>query len=78
MTHRVNLTFVPIMAARLMLSLKKAVVQPAEPWSLDTMATTSEGRSLGGGASYHTQRTHGKLHETSQKPEVLDEEDVET
>ena len=76
MTRRVDLTFVPIMAARLMLSLKKAVVQPTEPWSLNTMATISEGRSLGGSASYHTQRTHGRLQETPQKPAALDEEDV--
>jgi len=61
-----------------MLSLKKAVVQPTEPWSLDTMATVSEGRSLEGRASYYTQRTHGRLQETPQKPAVLDEEGVET
>lgn len=40
--RRVNLVFVPVMASRLMLSLKKAAVEPAGQWSLQTM--TDHGR----------------------------------
>ena len=65
------------MASRLMLSLKKTAVQPMKPWSLDTMTTTSGGRSPEDGASYSAQRTHRGLRETSQTPAALDEEDVE-
>ena len=77
MTRRVNLIFVPMMASRLMLSLKKAATQPKQLWSLDTMATISGGRTLESVASYSAQRMHRGLHGTSQTPSALDEEDVE-
>jgi len=37
-SHRVNSILIPAMASRLMLSLKKAAVEPAGPWSLSTMS----------------------------------------
>ena len=42
-SHRVNTVFVPTMASRLMLSLKKAAVEPYAPWSLSTMTNYSSG-----------------------------------
>jgi hypothetical protein len=51
------------MASRLMLSLKKASVQPKIPWSLDTMTSVSPRRSAGGEviifASRMTRGSHG-------------------
>ena len=44
--------FIPIMASRLMLSLKKASVAPAGQWSLDTMSSLS-GREPRRGETIH-------------------------
>ena len=63
------------MASRLMLSLKKATTQ--KPWSLETMTTISQGKSTEGGTDYSVQQVHRGLHEISQNPAVLNEEDME-
>ena len=78
MTHSANTIFVPVMASRLMLSLKKATVQPSKPWSLDTMTTVSQGTSTDDGRTgYSAQRVRGGLDETSPTPAVPNEEDIE-
>lgn len=40
--HRANTMFVPIMASRLMLSLKKASVEQRGMWTLETMSALGE------------------------------------
>jgi len=76
-THSANTIFVPAMASRLMLSLKKATVQPNKPWSLDTMTTVNQGTSTDGRTGYSAQRVRGGLDETSPTPAVPNEEDIE-
>lgn len=44
-TYRVNTVFVPVMASRLMLSLKKAAAKPTVPWSLTTMTNSGKGKT---------------------------------
>jgi len=43
---RVNTVFVPMMASRLMLSLKKAAIEPNVPWSLKTMSDSGRRTTL--------------------------------
>ena len=76
--NRAATMFVPIMASRLMLSLKKASVEPTGSWSLETMS------NLGGGGSQRGQTLHfaSRISMPYQVSETLDrsvmeEEDIE-
>ena len=77
MTRRLNAMFIPLMASRLMLSLKKAAVQLNKPWSLETMTNISQGRPTEGRTSYSAQWVHGGSREISRTPAVLNDEDIE-
>lgn len=68
---------IPIMASRLMISLKKATAQAKIPWSLDTMTTISLGRSTEDGVVNSTPRVPGGLHEISLTSAAQNEEDME-
>jgi hypothetical protein len=49
--------FIPIMASRLMLSLKKAAAEPTGAWSVTTMSNFSLGRPPGDGTLYFASPT---------------------
>ena len=65
-----NMIFIPVMASRLMLSLKKAAVKPTEAWSLETMTTMSQGGLTGDGTIHSVSRAPSGLRE-------IPEEDIE-
>ena len=67
----------PVMASRLMLSLKKATVQLNKPWSLDTMATIDLGMPAEGGVNYPAQRMHEGSHQIQPALAAPNEEDIE-
>ncbi|KAF9781540.1 hypothetical protein BJ322DRAFT_229181 [Thelephora terrestris] len=69
-----NTIFVPVMASRLMLSLKKAAVGSTVEWSLDTMtnARSAEDRTI-----CFAPRVPGGLHELSLTSTAPNEEDTE-
>ena len=77
MARRTNTIITPLMASRLMLSLKKVTVQLNEPWSLDTMATIKLGVPAEGRASYSAQRMHEGLHEIQPTLTAPNDEDIE-
>ena len=62
--RRANTILVPVMASRLMLSLKKAALRPKMAWSLETMTNLSSGRSANGGGVYLASRLPDRLHES--------------
>lgn len=64
---------VPIMASRLMLSLKKAAAEPAEPWSLATMSDLNSGGPPRSGTLRFAPRTHDASEKTSETPSALEE-----
>ena len=66
--RRVNTVFVPVMASRLMLSLKKAAIEPAGQWSLETMSNC--GRA-------GTQTIHFASRAFDMSHEISNGEDVE-
>ena len=68
---------VPTMASRLMLSLKKASVEPKGMWSLETMTNQSAGRVAGGGTVRFASWVPGGSCETSPHSVALDEEGIE-
>ena len=74
---RANTILVPVMASRLMLSLKKATVQPKILWSLDTMTSMGRGRSAGGRTIIFAPRVPRGLHEASRAPVAPNEGDME-
>ena len=76
MARRAGTILVPVMASRIMLSLKKASVQPKMPWCLETLTTVSYGRSE---AEDGTVRfaPQGGLREASQNSVSPNEEDME-
>lgn len=59
--------FIPVMASRLMLSLKKASIEPGGQWSVDTMSSLS-GREPRGETIHFASR----VFESNQIPETLD------
>ena len=65
------------MASRLMLSLKKATVQPKILWSLDTMTSIGQGSSARDGTITFAPTVFRGLHETSQAPAAPNEGDIE-
>ena len=65
------------MASRIMLSLKKASVQPKTPLCLETLTTANHGRSTKDGTVRLTPRVLGRQRETSQNSVTPDEEGVE-
>ena len=75
--HRVNTILVPVMASRLMLSLKKATVQPKILWSLDAMVSIGRGRSTGDGTINPTPPVPRGFPEISRASTASSEEDME-
>ena len=75
--RRANSVLVPVMASRLMLSLKKAAAQPKIPWSLKTMTIISQGRITEGGIINSPPRVPGEWHEISRVPAAPNEGGVE-
>ena len=75
--RRANTIIIPVMASRLMLSLKKATVQPKMLWPLDTMTSMGRGRSAGDGTINFAPTVPRGLHEISLAPVASDEEDME-
>ncbi|KAF9643257.1 hypothetical protein BDM02DRAFT_1545403 [Thelephora ganbajun] len=67
-------TLLPIMASRLMLSLKKVATEPKGSWSLSTM--TNPGWRVSSDLRFVSQ-TFGMPHETPETPASPNEEDVE-
>jgi len=65
---RANTILIPVMASRLMLSLKKATAQPKILQSLDTMTSIGRGRSAGDETTNFAPRVLIGLHETSRAP----------
>jgi hypothetical protein len=60
--------FVPLMASRLMLSLKKAAAEPRGAWSVATMTTFGPGKPLGGGTLAFASQTLSESCESSAPP----------
>ncbi|KAF9648038.1 hypothetical protein BDM02DRAFT_3116104 [Thelephora ganbajun] len=75
----VTVVFTPIMASRLMLSLKKAAIEPALSWSLETMTLSGHGTGTrpGVGTLHFASRTYDVSHQTSGTLTPPDEGDVE-
>jgi len=59
---RANIVFIPVMASRLMLSLKKAAVEQTGLWSLPTLYGTSGGARLEDGTLRFASRVPGELY----------------
>ncbi|KAF9642340.1 hypothetical protein BDM02DRAFT_3124642 [Thelephora ganbajun] len=72
-----NVMLVPVMASRLMLSLKKAGVQPKAMWSIPTMTDPSGGRSTEDGTIRFASQVPGGLREISLTPAAQNEEGIE-
>lgn len=72
-----NTTFIPLMASRLMLSLKKAAANQKRVWSLETMSNPSLGRTIDDGTTRFVSRVPGGSHEIPLRPMVPDVEDTE-
>jgi len=68
---------IPMTASHLMLSLKKAAVDPKQLWSLPTMANLSHGRSVEGGTVDFAPRIRGGSHEIPETFTPSDEESIE-
>lgn len=66
--HRANTVLTPIMASRLMLSLKKASVEPSGPWHLSTISNFGS-KSREGETLHFASRMLNAPHEI---PETLD------
>ena len=69
--------FVPVMASRLMLSLKKAIDQPNVPWSLEVMTTINWGESARDETIDFASRVPRGLGEISRASAESSEEDME-
>ena len=65
------------MASRLMLSLKKASVQPKAVWSLETMTNPGSGTPTEEARVRFAARVPGGSHENPLTPADLDEEGIE-
>ena len=65
------------MASRLMLSLKKAAIGPAMPWSLATMTNFGRGMSQEVRTVRFAPRTLSRSRETSETPNLPNEGDIE-
>ncbi|KAF9648024.1 hypothetical protein BDM02DRAFT_3129359 [Thelephora ganbajun] len=74
-----TMVFIPIMVSRLMLSLKKAAIEPTLPWSLATMTLSGHGTGArpGVGTLHFVSRTFDVSHEIPRTLTPPDEEDVE-
>ncbi|KAF9644339.1 hypothetical protein BDM02DRAFT_3122078, partial [Thelephora ganbajun] len=72
-----NVMFVPVMASRLMLSLKKAGVQPKAMWSIATMTDPSWGRSTEGGTIRFVSQVPEGLREISSTSAAQNEGGIE-
>ena len=70
-----NTILVPIMASRLMLSLKKATTGPDMSWSLRTMSET--GGAAAFGTIHFASCTIGGPHEVSEAPTPPNAGDIE-
>ena len=77
MAHRAGTIFVPVMASRIMLSLKKLSAQPKTPWCLETLTAASHGRSTEDGVVHLTLRLPGRQRKTPQNSMAPSEEGVE-
>lgn len=64
------------MASRLMLSLKKAAIEPTGPWSLTTMTNLSTGGAPEDSVSFASPGLGGS-HEISETSAPRNEEDIE-
>ena len=67
--------FVPVMASRLMLSLKKAAVQPKVVWSLNAMGVSNPGRLPERRNIQLAPQVSSALHDTLPTPAI--DEDIE-
>jgi len=72
-----NTVIIPVMASRLMLSLKKATTKPKILWSLDTMASVNRRGSTGNGTINFAPRVPRGSHKISLAPVAPNEEDME-
>ena len=73
---RANTILVPVMASRLMLSLKKASIEPKGVWSLETMANATSRELAGDGTICFATRVSGRSHEILQTSATTDGEGV--
>ncbi|KAF9648022.1 hypothetical protein BDM02DRAFT_2449903 [Thelephora ganbajun] len=73
------MVIIPIMVSRLMLSLKRAAIEPTLPWSLATMTLSSHGTGTrpGVGTLHFVSRTFDVSHGIPRTLTPPDEEDVE-
>lgn len=69
-----TMLLVPMMASRLMLSLKKASVEPVGMWSLEVMSSSRAGRMVGDGTVRFAPRMPDRSRETLPYSATLDEE----
>ena len=69
------MVFVPIMASRLMLSLRKAAVRTKLLWSLDAMGVSSSGRLPARKIIRFAPQVSSALHDTLTTPAL--DEDIE-
>ncbi|KAF9646677.1 hypothetical protein BDM02DRAFT_3188645 [Thelephora ganbajun] len=69
--------FGPVMVSRLMLSLKKAAVDPKAQWSLETMSNLSRRKSTRDGTVRFAPSAPDRPHEISVTWDPPDEEDIE-
>ena len=76
-SHRVNTIFVPTMASRLMLSLKRAAAEPYAPWSLSTMTDFGRGTTPELRTIHFAPRTLNGRQEISESLVPQNERDVE-
>ena len=77
MARRANTILTPVMATRLMLSLRKAAVHLNKPWSLDTMATINLRVPAQDRVSYSVQWTHEGLHQIQPTLTAPNAKDIE-
>lgn len=74
---RANTILIPVMASRLMLSLKKASVGPRGVWSLDTMTNAASGNLEEDGTIRFASRVPNRFREIQPNSSALDGENIE-
>ncbi|KAF9781781.1 hypothetical protein BJ322DRAFT_1078244 [Thelephora terrestris] len=72
-----NTVLVPVMASRLMLSLKKASAEPKAVWSLKTMTNATSGELAEDGTIRFAARVPGRFHGSAFAPAASDREYIE-
>jgi len=75
--HRANMIFIPVMASRLMLSLKKAIAEPEKQWSLGTLTGRRAGTSARDGTIRFAPLSRSEPQGVSQTCAVPKEGDIE-